>query len=97
MAMRTTRSSESRYSAPTMADVARLAGVSAMTVSRALRNGASIAPYASDYAYTLTKAGLPVKFAQGAEGTPASFITTNLVANRPNQPLALKFIDMSLS
>ena len=61
------------------------------------QNGASIAPYASDYAYTLTKAGLPVKFAQGAEGTPASFITTNLVANRPNQALALKFIDMSLS
>lgn len=30
--------------APTMADVARVAGVSAMTVSRALRDGASIAP-----------------------------------------------------
>lgn len=61
------------------------------------QNGATIAPYASDYAYTLTKANLPVKFAQGAEGTPASFITANLVANRPNQALALKFIDMSLS
>jgi len=61
------------------------------------QNGATIAPYASDYAYTLTKANLPVKFAQGVEGTPASFITANLVANRPNQALALKFIDMSLS
>ncbi len=61
------------------------------------QNGASIAPYASDYAYTLTKAGLPIRFAQGAEGTPASFITANLVANRPNQALALKFIDISLS
>ena len=45
----------------------------------------------------LTKANLPVKFSQGVEGTPASFITANLVANRPNQALALKFIDMSLS
>jgi len=61
------------------------------------QNGAGIAPYASDYAYTLTKAGLPVKFVQGAEGTPASFITVNLVANRPNQALAQKFIDMTLS
>ncbi len=61
------------------------------------QNGATIAPYASDYAYTLTKAGLPIKFAQGSEGTPASFITANLVANRPNQTLALKFIDMTLS
>lgn len=61
------------------------------------QNGAGIAPYASDYAYTLTKANLPVKFSQGVEGTPASFITANLVANRPNQALALKFIDMSLS
>ena len=34
----------SRPSAPTMLDVARRAGVSAMTVSRALRDGASIAP-----------------------------------------------------
>lgn len=61
------------------------------------QNGAGIAPYASDYAYTLIKANLPVKFAQGAEGTPASFITANLVANRPNQALALKFIDTTLS
>lgn len=61
------------------------------------QNGAWIAPYASDYSYTLTKAGLPIKFVQGSEGTPASFITVNLVANRPNQALASKFIDMSLS
>lgn len=61
------------------------------------QNGVAIAPYASDYSYTLTKAGLPVKFAQGSEGTPASFITVNLVANRPQQALATKFIDMTLS
>lgn len=63
------------------------------------QNAANFAPYANDYAYTLTKAGLPVKFAQGSEGTPASFITTNLVANRPaaQQALALKFIDATLS
>jgi putative spermidine/putrescine transport system substrate-binding protein len=61
------------------------------------QNEAWLAPYASDYAYTLRKAGLPAKFVQGAEGTPASYITANLVANRPNQELALKFIDMSIS
>lgn len=37
-----------RGSAPTMSDVANLAGVSAMTVSRALRNGSSIAPETRD-------------------------------------------------
>jgi putative spermidine/putrescine transport system substrate-binding protein len=56
-----------------------------------------IAPYASDYAYTLRKAGLPVEFVQGAEGTPAVYLTINMVANRPNQELAKKFIDFSLS
>ncbi|HEY0919754.1 ABC transporter substrate-binding protein [Devosia sp.] len=61
------------------------------------QNDAWIAPYASDYAYTLRKAGLPSGFAQGAEGTPASFITANLVAGRPNTELALKFIDLEIS
>jgi putative spermidine/putrescine transport system substrate-binding protein len=61
------------------------------------QNDAWVAPYASDYAYTLRKAGLPAKFVQGAEGTPASYITANLVANRPSQDLALEFIDMSIS
>ena len=61
------------------------------------QNDAWIAPYASDYAFTLRNAGLPAKFVQGAEGTPASYITANLVANRPNQDLALKFIDMTIS
>ena len=61
------------------------------------QDGAWIAPYASDYAYTLRKADLPVKFKQGAEGTPASYITVNLVAGRPNEDLSLKFIDMSIS
>jgi putative spermidine/putrescine transport system substrate-binding protein len=61
------------------------------------QNDAWVAPYASDYAYTLRAAGLPAKFVQGAEGTPASYITANLVANRPNTELALKFIDVSIS
>jgi putative spermidine/putrescine transport system substrate-binding protein len=61
------------------------------------QNDAWIAPYASDYAYTLRKAGLPVEFVQGAEGTPAVYLTINMVANRPNQELAKKFIDFSLS
>ncbi len=61
------------------------------------QNDAVIAAYASDYAYTLRKAGLPVKFVQGVEGTPASFITVNLVAGRVNEELALKFIDISIS
>lgn len=61
------------------------------------QNDAWIAPYASDYAYTLRKAGLPVEFVQGEEGTPAVYLTANLVANRPNQELAKKFIDFSLS
>lgn len=61
------------------------------------QNDAWVAPYASDYAYTLRKAELPVKFVQGAEGTPASYITTNLVAGRQNEDLALKFIDISIS
>lgn len=52
-----------------------------------------IAPFAQDYAFTLRKAGLPVKFVQAAEGTPASFITINAVAGRPNTELAIKFID----
>ncbi len=61
------------------------------------QNDAWIAPYASDYAYTLKKAGLNVKFVQGAEGTPASFITANLVAGRNNVELASKFIGKELS
>ncbi|MAM13708.1 MAG: ABC transporter substrate-binding protein [Rhizobiaceae bacterium] len=61
------------------------------------QGGAFVAPYASDYAFTLRKAGLPVKFQQGAEGTPASYITANLVAGRDNEDLALKFIDVELS
>lgn len=61
------------------------------------QNDAWIAPYASDYAYTLRKAGLKVKFVQGEEGTPASFITANLVAGRNNVELASKFIARALS
>jgi putative spermidine/putrescine transport system substrate-binding protein len=61
------------------------------------QNDAWVAPYASDYAFTLRAAGLPAKFVQAAEGTPASYITANLVANRPNTDLALKFIDISIS
>ncbi|MBJ6987778.1 ABC transporter substrate-binding protein [Devosia sp. MC521] len=61
------------------------------------QNGALIAPYASDYAFTLRNAGLPSGFQAGEEGTPASFITANLVAGRDNADLALKFIDMTIS
>ncbi|MEJ1158175.1 ABC transporter substrate-binding protein [Prosthecomicrobium sp. N25] len=61
------------------------------------QNDAWIAPYASDYAFTLKKANMPAKFIQAKEGTPASFITANLVANRPNGDLASKFIDMTIS
>ncbi len=89
---------------PGLDAVAKLLEGGAVVVSKSpeiqqefAQNEAWIAPYASDYAYTLRAAGLPAKFVQGAEGTPASYITTNLVANRPNQDLALKFIDMSIS
>lgn len=61
------------------------------------QNDAWVAPYASDYAFTLRKAGLPVEFVQGEEGTPAVYLTINLVANRPNQELAKKFIDFSIA
>ncbi|MDT0682463.1 ABC transporter substrate-binding protein [Roseicyclus sp. F158] len=61
------------------------------------QNDAWIAPYASDYAYTLSSAGLPARFVQGEEGTPASFITANLVAGRDNQELATQFIDRTIS
>jgi putative spermidine/putrescine transport system substrate-binding protein len=60
------------------------------------QNDAWVAPYAQDYAYTLTSAGLPIVFAQGAEGSPAVFITANLVAGRENTELATKFIDAEL-
>lgn len=60
------------------------------------QSDAWVAPYAQDYAFTLTQAGLPVKFVQPKEGAVFSPITVNLVAGRPNQALALKFIDFSL-
>ena len=55
-----------------------------------------IAPYAQDYAYTLTKAGLPVKFVQPKEGGVLAPITVNLVAGTEKRDLALKFIDFSI-
>lgn len=89
---------------PGLDTVAKLLEAGAVVVSKSpeiqqefAQNDAWLAPYASDYAYTLRAAGLPAKFVQGSEGTPASYITANLVANRPNQELALKFIDMSIS
>ncbi len=60
------------------------------------QGNAWIAPYAQDYAFTLTKAGLPVKFALPAEGGVLAPITVNLVEGRPNRDLALKFIDYSI-
>lgn len=61
------------------------------------QNDAWLAPFASDYASTLRAAGMPAAFVQGSEGSPASFLTANLVANRPNQELALEFINTSIS
>lgn len=55
-----------------------------------------IAPYAQDYAYTLTKAGLPVAFVQPSEGGVLAPITVNLVAGTEKRDLALKFIDFSI-
>ncbi|MCP5150674.1 MAG: ABC transporter substrate-binding protein [Ectothiorhodospiraceae bacterium] len=60
------------------------------------QSGAWIAPYAQDYAFTLTKAGLPVKFVQPEEGAAFSPITVNLVAGTKKRDLAVKFIDFSL-
>jgi len=89
---------------PGLDAVAKLLEAGALVVSTSpeiqqefAQNGALIAPYASDYAFTLRKAGLPSGFAQGSEGTPASYITANLVAGRPNTELALQFINMEIS
>ncbi len=89
---------------PGLDAVAKLLDQGAIVVSKSpeiqaefAQNDAWLAPYASDYAYTLQKAGLGVKFVQGEEGTPASYITANLVAGRDNVELASKFIDMELS
>jgi putative spermidine/putrescine transport system substrate-binding protein len=60
------------------------------------QGSALIAPYAQDYAFTLTKAGLPVKFVQPKEGAAFAPITVNLVSGRDNRDLALKFIDFSI-
>lgn len=60
------------------------------------QNDAWIAPYAQDYAHTLRQAGLPVEFVQPEEGSPAVFITANVVAGRPNIELAKQFVDFSL-
>lgn len=60
------------------------------------QGNAWIAPYAQDYAYTLTKAGLPVKFIQPKEGGVLAPITVNLVAGTDKRDLALKFIDFSI-
>jgi putative spermidine/putrescine transport system substrate-binding protein len=60
------------------------------------QSDAWIAPYAQDYAYTLTKAGMPIKFIEPKEGAVFSPITINLVAGSKHRDLALKFIDFSL-
>lgn len=60
------------------------------------QGNAWIAPYAQDYAFTLTKAGLPVKFVQPEEGGVLAPITVNLVAGTDKRELALKFIDFSI-
>lgn len=60
------------------------------------QGNAWIAPYAQDYAFTLIKAGLPVKFVQPEEGGVLAPITVNLVAGSKKRDLALKFIDFSI-
>ena len=60
------------------------------------QGNAWIAAYAQDYASTLIKAGLPIKFLLPTEGGVVAPITVNLVAGRPNRDLALKFIDFSI-
>lgn len=61
------------------------------------QNDAWIAPFAQDYAHVIRQSGQPVKFVFPEEGAPAVFFTANLVAGRPNQELAKKLIDFSLS
>lgn len=56
----------------------------------------NFAAYALDYAHTLRAAGMPVQFVQPEEGSPAFFITANVVAGRPNAALAKQFVDFSL-
>ncbi len=48
-------------------------------------------------AYDLQESSVPVSFNKGTEGTPAKYYTANLVANRPNQTLAIRLIDLTLS
>jgi putative spermidine/putrescine transport system substrate-binding protein len=55
-----------------------------------------IGAYAQDHAYRLREAGAPIAFVMPKEGAAASFLTINLVANRPNRELAVKFIDFNL-
>lgn len=54
-----------------------------------------VAPYAQDYAYTLTKAGLNVAFAV-PENSPGSFITASVVAGTGNEKLATAFVNYQL-
>jgi putative spermidine/putrescine transport system substrate-binding protein len=55
-----------------------------------------IGAYAQDHAYRLREAGAPIEFVLPEEGAAASVLTINLVANRPNRDLAVKFIDFTL-
>jgi putative spermidine/putrescine transport system substrate-binding protein len=61
------------------------------------QNDAWLAPFSQDYAHIIRQSGQPVKFVMAEEGAPAVFFTANLVAGRPNQTLAKKLIDFSLS
>ena len=61
------------------------------------QNDAWLAPFSQDYAHVVRQSGQPVKFVAPEEGMPAVFFTANLVANRPNQEMAKKLIDFSLS
>jgi len=61
------------------------------------QNDAWIASFGSDYAFTMRKAGMPISYVSAIEGTAATFITANVVANRPNRDAALQFVDYSIS
>src|SRR5690606_37790150 len=50
-----------------------------------------------EYVYNAQRAGLPVDAITPSDGTAVQFVTLNVVANRPNQDLAKKFVDFSLS
>ena len=69
-----------------------------LEVEKAFTTGsAHYAAEAPNTAYDLQESSVPVTFNKGEEGTPAKFYTANLVANRSNQTLSIRLIDLMLS